>query len=192
MLININPENFIKGDPYTFTTTVSQDTYDLATDHYKIYGVDLDYNPPSPNSRLTIQRESFRERNRRRNGYVYTGPYDYGPYFRWYQPTNDRIRFSPVPQQSHTILVWYVPEFTELTSDSDTSEAAIEKYWLRYVELHAAIQAKTKSKQDVRTLFAQKKEMEKRISDAVMNQYLNQPHYATNVLDDYDYGYGAY
>ena len=176
--INLDPENFVSGTAHSISLVSGTHTYDLASDNYRVYAVDLLVG----SYRYNLQRHTIRERNKWQDAYV-TNTYEQVPVFRWFTPTNDDIQFTPTPSSAYTVEVWYIPSLTELSSDSDTTPAALENHWLKYVTTGAAIQAKIKAEEDYRALAGQKQQILNMIEQDFASKYLHTSQYAIDISE---------
>lgn len=76
----------------------------------------------------------------------------------------DNIMFAPVPDGVYSVRVWYVPASVDMTDPADTYDG--RDGWEEWVVLDAAIKAKTKAEEDVRTLQAEREQVYGRIAKA--------------------------
>ena len=141
---------YIKDD--TFSTDGTNDSYALSSvitdnDFYKLRGVDAKFNN---DTWITLQPFAFNERNK-------------NEFYRFYGIQNIRyrllgsnIKFTPLPDASVTVKLWYIPVAQTLVNDSDTYDD-INNY-SEYIIVDAAIKMMQKEESDVSVLMAQKKD----------------------------------
>lgn len=141
------------GEEYkSSTSTISADgtstDYNLPSDFFKLFGVDMPVGSVTRALRPYMRAE--------RNAYRYHGP-------TWrtvpkYLVTGSQIRFLPIPPAC-TITLFYAPTATALVNASDTVD--FPNGWERYVVLYAAIQALIKEESDVRDLRFELEKLER-------------------------------
>lgn len=151
----------------SFTTTNSQDNYDLSTvitddDFYKLRAVDAQINN---NDWTTIQRFNFNERNRLQNttGWSYLGISNVR-----YRLIGNEIIFSPAPDNNTNIKLWYVPRAVILSDDADTYNDF--NGWIEYVIVDCAIKMLNKEESDVSVLLNDKALLKRRIEEVANNR----------------------
>lgn len=145
-----------------FTTVANQDDYDLPADFYKMRGVDAQINGDNFS---TLRQFNFNERNR----YDAFGVWDINgiPAIR-YRLIGDKIRFTPQPDKTVNVKLWYIPVATKLVNDTDTLNDINQ--FAEYVVVDAAIKMMAKEESDVSVLAAQKAGLIKRITEAAENR----------------------
>lgn len=169
-------------DYYTISSNIVTDgtsnSFNLPSNFYKL--VLLEY---SLNGRMTpMKRFNFQEKNR----------YENNAQILRYRIIKDQIQFNPVPA-AQTVVLWYVPAFTRLSSDSDTLDGV--NGWEEYVVVEAAIKAAIKDEADVSALMAQKQALMKRIEDMSDNRDQGLPDRVIDVSNlnvPREYFYGDY
>ena len=131
--------------------------YDNAPAFYELKGVDLQI---AGQSFINVRQFNFNERNR------------FGDFSVWdligitnvrYRLINNSILFSPKPDRSATLRIWYVPLPPALVEDTDTLD--VLNSYSEYVIVDAAIKMLVKEESDVSTLQAHKEMLRKRIVD---------------------------
>ena len=126
---------FYFATPQAITTDGTNDSYALASDFYKLLGVDLKVN----NEWKTVHRFNFSERNR----YSLPGiqAQGRGELIR-YRLRGTRVLFAPLPSAGQSIRVHYAPTFTDLSADGDTFDGI--NGWHEWVVNHVALKALAK------------------------------------------------
>lgn len=158
LLVSAFGNNYYVATVSTFVTDGTNTLYNLPTDFYKLLGVDLALSA-SLDSFVTIKPFNFSDRNR----------YAVPNFQSFYGVTNLRYRLhgnqlflTPIPAASQTIRVWYIPEPTSVTSDSDSFDGI--SGWEEYVIVDAAIKALAKEESDVSVFMSQKEALRQRIT----------------------------
>lgn len=166
-------DNYFVSTPVTLTTDGTSTLYDLpngtnytaAPALYKLLGVDLALGN-SPDSYVTIKPFNFSDRNR----------FSVPNFQSFYGVTNLRYRLNgsqlwltPTPAANQSIRVWYIPQLTELSADTDKTVDLVSG-WSEYIIADAAIKCLQKEESDVSALFAQKQALIARIEAAAENR----------------------
>ena len=153
------------------------DTYALASDFYKLLGVDVlygsDYYP--------VKRFQFRHRHKPSSSASSGRNLQY-------RLRGSTIWFAPVPATTETIRIYYVPLFTALSVDADTFEFH-GAGWEEYVIVDAAIKALRKEESDTSFLISEKLALRQRIEEAAPTRESNEPE---QVVDVSRRNYGIY
>jgi hypothetical protein len=164
LLVSAYGNDYYVATPVTFTTDGTSDTYPLpdgtlysgASAFYKLLGVDLQ--TQSGQIWQTLKPFNFAERNR-------YAPYGVNSLYRnsamKYRLEGNSIWFTPLPQAGLTIKLWYIPQPSTLSLDTDTFDGI--SGWEEYVIIDAAIKALQKEESDVSVLLGQKQAMIVRI-----------------------------
>lgn len=172
----------------TFTTVGQQQDYEISTvisdgDFYKLRGIDAQLNG---DDWFTLKPFNFNERNRFQN----FGVWDYlGITNVRYRMIGDKLRFSPTPDSSIQIRIWYIPLATKLSDDADTLDDLNQ--FAEYVIVDAAIKMLNKEESDVSVLMAQKQALKRRIEEVANNRDAGDPESIQDVYienDDFFYG----
>ena len=160
----------------TFTTTAGTDTYALSTsagaNFYKLRGVDAKLNG---SDWFTLRPFSFNERNLRQEGSLSNV---LGVANLRYRLVGSNIVFSPVPDANTSVRVWFVPtaqQFTSTTPATSTTTFDDINGYAEYVVIDAAMKCLQKEESDVSILYAQKKDMKRRIEEAANNRDAGHP-----------------
>jgi hypothetical protein len=176
LLISAYGNDYSVATPATFQTDGTNDKYALpdgtlysaAPAFYKLLGVDLQVQ--GGQIWQTLKPFNFAERNR-------YAPYGVQSLYRntaiRYRLTGSNIWFTPLPQSGLTIQLWYIPEPTTLSADTDTFDGV--SGWEEYVIIDAAIKALQKEESDVSVLMAQKQAMISRIQAMAENRDAGSP-----------------
>jgi hypothetical protein len=151
----------------------STSSYSLPTDFYKLLGVDLVVD--SQGNAVTLKPFVFAERN----AYMFTPTWNVvGLAYLRYHMIGDSIRFVPVPNQTQTVKLWYIPALTKLSADADTLDGV--NGWEEYVVVDAAIKMLAKEESSTEVFQKQKKELIDRINKMAANRDPGSP---TRVTD---------
>jgi len=137
---------------------------------YKVLGLDLNLNPISNDSFITIPPFMFAERNR------YSVPNMqafYGLTNLRYRLQGNNVWFTPTPAASQTIRVWYIPRLSSLVNLTDVCDGV--SGWTEYIIVDAAIKMMQKEESDVTVLGLQKAALVQRIEAAAENRDAGNP-----------------
>jgi len=169
ILITVYEDYFVK-EPVLFITNGSDQSYPLAPDFYKMYGVDYGLNT-NQNAWVTLEKFNFISRNQ----FVYPqlNTTIIGPFNLKYRVLQDKIHFIPIPSGGQYVRYWYIPKPVTLLLDSDILPG--QSGWSEYVIVDAAIKALSKEESDVSVLMAQKMALKDRIEKSAMNRDVGQP-----------------
>ena len=143
----------------TFTLT-SANTYTLPSNFFKLRGLDYD----NAGSYITVPRFSFEERNRWQERYQ-RGDLEVWRAFRLMQGA---IYILPEDDFAGTYRLWYLLNYTAMTSDADTLSDLMG--WDEYVVVDAAIKCLRKEEQDTTELMQEKASMQSRISTSLSDR----------------------
>ena len=169
----------------TITTTSGIDTYPLndstssydiaATDFYKLRGIDAKLNG---NVWSTLIPFNFNERNLNQQGSITNV---WGLTNTRYRLVGENLIFTPSPNSSMDVKIWYIPTAQQFIQVGTTPPSAstvtfddINGY-AEYVIIDAAIKCLQKEESDVQVLFAQKAAMKRRIEEAASNRDAGSP-----------------
>lgn len=151
ILVMANSADYAIGAS-SFTTVVGNSEYSLPANFYKLKGVDAMLHGDEWSS---LQPFNFNERNRNSSA-------------SWGQSLGIRYRllggniiFSPVPDSTTSIKLWYTPLAVKLVAPSDT--LADLNQFSEYVIVDVAIKYLQKEESDVSVLMQQKAELKRRI-----------------------------
>lgn len=154
----------------TFTLT-SANTYTLPSNFFKLRGLDYD----NAGSYITVPRFSFEERNRWQERYQ-RGDLEVWRAFRLMQGA---IYILPEDDFAGTYRLWYLLNYTAMTSDADTLSDLMG--WDEYVVVDAAIKCLQKEESDASILTARKAELKRRIEGEATNRDASGPERITVV-----------
>ena len=174
----------------TFTTAANVDQYELSSivtdaDFYKLRGLDAQL---SGSEWTTLTRFNFNERNRYdgRGSWNGLGLLDIR-----YRLVGSTIMFSPVPDSSVNLNLWYVPKAVSLVDDTDTYDDI--NYYSEFIAVSAAIKMLDKEESDSRHLSSEKKNLKKRIEESSSNRDIENSDSVQDVYaQDNPYWYGRY
>lgn len=138
----------------------------VATDFYKVLGVDLD----AGGVNYRLRPFSFQERTMFNTTISnVTGLVDTR-----YHVQGDNLKLIPAPPPSGTITFWYVPQVAELVNDGDTitdkAGYGVILGWEEFIVVGAAIKVKQKEESDITALLAEKEMIRRRIEEAAGNR----------------------
>jgi hypothetical protein len=174
-------EDYYVAAPLTFQTDGTSAQYPLpdgtlysaAPAFYKILGCDLGLTG-NANAWVTLKKFDFISRNR----YLYpqvTSTY-LGVFNLRYRVVGDTIMFIPTPSAGQYVKLWYIPQLTQLSSDTDKIPQIMSGAgYSEYVIVDGAIKCLQKEESDVSVLQIQKMALIKRIEDSGMNRDAGQP-----------------
>lgn len=149
----------------SFSTNSGTDTYSLPAGMLKVMGVDLVKNT---NEAYTLKAFRWQERNQNRSPYYFNSSVNLK-----YQIRGNDIVFSPIPTDSNTIKLWYVPAFQTLSGGSDSFDGI--NGWEEYVVIDCAIKMKSKEESPVDELVMAKNDMKARILQASSGRDSTEP-----------------
>lgn len=172
----------------SFNTSANQEAYDLSTvvtddDFYKMRGVDAKLDG---DDWFSLKKFNFNERNKFQN----FGVWDYlGITNVRYRVLGNEIRFIPLPDSSIEIRLWYIPQSTRLSSDTDTYNDF--NGWIEYVIVDCAIKMLNKEESDVSVLLAEKQLLKRRIEEVANNRDAAEPESVQDIhAENNNYFYG--
>lgn len=174
-----------EGDYYIetaqFLTINKQESYDLDTiitgdQLYKLRGVDAKLNG---DQWFTLQPFQFNERNRRQNfgAWRYLGISNVR-----YRLVGNTIRFTPVPDDSIEVRIWYVPVAKTLVNDED--ELRELNNFSEYIIVDTAIKMLQKEESDTTVLERQKAALKRRIEEAANNREVGMGESVSDVYNE--------
>lgn len=178
LLLEAYGSNYGVTTPYQFTTVSGQNMYDLPENFYDLIGVDVKFDD---NKWQTVDKFNFNERNRYQDLGTWTvlGL----PSIR-YRIVGNKIMFSPTPDASTQIQIWYRPVSTILVNDSDELDDLNQ--YSEYIITDAAIKCMQKEESDVSILAAQKQALAQRIIDKAENRDASKPNSVTDIYAEDD------
>jgi hypothetical protein len=181
LLVQAAEDYFVKSQ--TIPIVAGQDEYNLPSDWYKTLGVDYYVN----NKPVPMSRFNFRDRHL----YNYL---DARPEIVRYGVWGQKLVFKPQAPQIASVVLWYVPTFTKLVTDSDVLDGV--NGWEEFIILDAAIKCMVKEESDPSALIAQLQMVKDRIATMSKDRDQGEPQKTTDIIgsryDQYrffDYGY---
>ncbi len=166
------------------------DKYTLATDFYKLVGVDLVLSAGASGEAVTLQPYMFSERNKYLNSYVSSFSNN-GAVRAKYRLQNDTIKLIPEPSGGFSLKVHYIPAMAKFVSDVDTFDGV--NGWEEYIVVDAAIKMLRKEESDITALTFEKRELTERIEAMANSRDAGNPEYVADVSRaSYDVTDGAY
>lgn len=157
---------FTKTTPQAITST-GADSYALATDFYKLQGVDLQMDSVTWQ---TLKPYMFSERN---NFSSWSGGVCK------YKLMGSFIFFKPPPPTGRALRLWYIPICPTLTADLD--EFDFINGWEEYVIIDTAIKMLVKEESPINELAAQKQAMRQRLDQMKVDRDIGMPMRITDV-----------
>ncbi len=164
----VNAGEFYYIATQTINITSGADSYPLASDFYKLLGVDLVVD--TLGNGVTLKPFQFEQRN----SYLFTPTWNVvGLSYLRYMLQGNNIKFVPVPSGANECKLFYAPAFQNLTTDSATFDGI--NGWEEFVVLDAAIKMLAKEESDVSVLAAQRGAMLQRIEDMKVMRDIGSP-----------------
>lgn len=163
--------------PETFTLS-GTNIRALPSDFYLLRGLDYDL---GGGEYVALAKYNFLERNRYRRSVARTLR---GHPTRQYRVLGSNIYIEPESQANGDYRLWYVPNITLLSSDSDTVDGV--NGWEEYIILDAAIRCMIKEESDPTGLMMLKSEIETRISDIASERDIGEPETISDSRHVYD------
>lgn len=162
-------DDYFFADPYTFVTDGTNDLYDLPTDFYKMYGVDLSLTGGN-DGWISIKQFNKAERNR----------YSVPNFQSFYGITNMRFRLrgnkiwlTPKPQGGQTIRLLYAPRPADLVGASSTLDGV--SGWEQYIVADVCMKYCGAEETDPQLFMVQKNALKQRIEEAAENRNVGEP-----------------
>lgn len=181
ILASYSAEYFVEEHPITTVSGTSE--YDLPVGFYKLAGLDLE----SGGNSYSVPKYNFADRNLQKNSAQFTStehPYRYRIY-------NNSLKLLPAPTGVYSLIMHYVPQFTELVLDDDVVNVSIVENWLEYAVVDVAIKVGIKEETDVRALMQQKAALGQRIVAMKENRDFANPETVRDVYAEED-AFGRY
>lgn len=170
ILIQKFGDDYYVASTYTYTTANGQQLYPLPADFYKLFLVEVALNPGDANSWVTIKKFERIQQNLWNYPNVYTF---YGITNLRYRVDGQNLHIVPLPTGGQTLRLTYAPRPQVLMADTDAFDGI--SGWEEYVVVDAAIKACIKEETDASALYAQKKDLLKRIEEAAENRDIALP-----------------
>lgn len=175
LLCTLYEDYYLSSVEFTLT---SSNTYTLPSGFFKLRG--LDYS--NAGSWISVPRFSFEERNKWQERYQ-RGDLEV---WRAYRLMQGAIYVLPEDDYAGTYRLWYLLNYTAMSSDSDTLSDLMG--WDEYVVVDAAIKCLQKEESDASLLMARKAELRKRIEAEAANRDASGPERITVVGNIDDFG----
>lgn len=177
-LIEAYQEEYVRNE-VTINVVSGTEYYELPTDFFKLYEVDVPINGRS----RSMKPFNKMSRNLLRNGILY-GNF-YLPRYRIVGRSSDQqvmgyIQFLPATFTG-TITMAYAPDYTPLVADDDCFITFMG--WEKYVVAYAARRALLKEESDVRNLDADLMRWDKEFETLKENRDLNMPQSVADMED---------
>lgn len=174
-LVQAYGAEYYVAEPYTYTTTQSQQLYPFPDDFYKLLLVELALNPQDTNSYITIRQFNFRQKNL----YNYPNQYTmYGVTNIRYREMGDNIMLVPMTQGGQTMRIWYVPRPNQLINLTDIVDCV--SGWEEYIVADLCIKMLAKEESDVSVFAAQKMAMAQRLAEMAITRNIGEPQSVTD------------
>lgn len=156
------------------TFTITDNTYPLPADHYKLLGVDVSCG----GEWHELKPFMFNERNIRTNG---VRALALGVIERLrYRILGGNLHITPADIAPGDYRIWYVPNVSRLTANGDAIDSEAER-WAEYIAVDCAIKCLAKEESDVSVLVMQKQALEKRIKEMATNRDAGSPQRISDV-----------
>lgn len=165
-LVTTEYENYYVSET-NITLVASQEDYDLPSDFYKLLGFDL----VTGDKRFTMFPWTLNERNRLINGWI-------GRPVR-YILKGGKVKFTPTPTAPGTVVCYYVPSPTALTTSSQSVE--VFNGYDEFIMLDAAIKCLQKEESDTAVLERERDRMEKIIIETMRGRDAGFPQRVTDI-----------
>jgi len=154
LVLNYGVDNFVDG--YEFTTAVSQTSYGIPTNIYKLCGLDLKVN----STWYSLLRFSHADRNKYLNATEEI--IDGKPRIRYILRTG-HLELQPAPTDTYGCRLWYVPQITPLVNTSDTIKNGIVDSFASYIIADVAFRMCSKEETERPDLAAERTEILQKI-----------------------------
>tara|TARA_R110002020_G_scaffold88168_7_gene216801 strand:+ start:532 stop:1224 length:693 start_codon:yes stop_codon:yes gene_type:complete len=157
----------------SFSLVSGQSTYEFSSlglgDFYKLLGVDAVQGTDT----VRVKRCQFSDRNVYKND---EGRYNHRGYANYeYAIRGNSIEFLPDPESTDTIKVFYIPQFTKLTKDSDLVDNRIMINWEEYAAIIAAMKMRHKEETSTTALERDLDRVRALIEEAAGNRDAAEP-----------------
>jgi len=164
----------------SFSLVSDQSTYEFSAisleNFYKLLGVDAIQGSDA----VRVKRSQFSDRNIFKND---EGRYNHRGYANYeYAIRGNSIEFLPDPTATDTIKVYYIPQFTKLTNDSDPVDSRIMINWEEYAVIVAAIKMRHKEETSTTALERDLERVRALIEEAAGNRDAAEPMGITDEL----------
>lgn len=177
ILVSAFADYYISSETFTLSGT---NLRALPSDFYKLRGVDYQI---SNGEWITLYKFNFERRNSKNREIIRTYR---GEPTRQYRLQGSNLRIEPENQADGTYRIWYVPNFTALSADTDTVDGV--NGWEEYIVVDAAIKCAIKDEMtDYTGLMAQKAALSKRIHDMAAERDAGEPEVIGDVQTDLFY-----
>lgn len=169
---------FIATGSYDITTTASTQDYDFsALNPWKV--ISVSYNDGSYD--YIMEPAAWSERHDLQTVEPTIIDDVNAPYR--YLLFGNRIKVIPAPPANKTIKLFYIPKWSNLTSDSDVIDAQIPEHYLTWAIADVAMKIKIKSEEPTQEVMALKQDIERLIREDANNRITKQIRYAPDVSD---------
>jgi len=99
-----------------------------------------------------------------------------------YMMMGQTLRVFPVPPTNPgNLLMWYVPQYTNLVLDTDVSEVSNDPGWDEFIVNQAVIAARIKEESDTTQLEARQQQIMQMIQTAMMNRDMGKHSHVVDV-----------
>lgn len=176
-------EDYYLADPVSFTLAAGEYQQDLASDFYKLVGVDYSLG----GSWVEVRKFNFNQRNLSSANVLNRV---YHPSIR-YRLMGSKLMFAPMDDAAGDFRYWYNPLYQPMTADTDEMDGF--NGWDEWVVLDAAIKCLRKEESDTKELMFDRSELEKSIFESAETRDAGAPEQITDVSQNgYGYGYGGF
>lgn len=150
LLVEAYGNDYFVASPQSISTDGTNYLFALASDFFKLLGVEVLYG--STARYISLKPFAFSDRNK-------------------FSSLN-----SPIPTSGQTVRVWYIPRVTALSADgTSTVDAITMQGWDEYIVADACIKALAKEESDVSVFMARKSSLGKRLEAEIENRDAGNP-----------------
>lgn len=183
-LIEAYGEDYEVATAFSVTTDGANDHFALATDFYRLLGVDLLVSGTGASSIwVSLKRFNFSDRNR----------YNAASFILRLGQTNLRYRisgnnvwFAPFPPSGTVTRIWYAPRFTPLVNDGDSFDGF--NGWEEWIVNDVALKILSKEESDMSGVQALQSVQNDRLASIMQNRDAGSP--STMIDMDASNGFG--
>lgn len=169
LLVNINKDFYLNSD--IIPVVAGTDAYTLPPDFWRSVGVDVS----EGNINYSMRRFNFAERNMYQTASA-------GKAITRYRIMGENIRFSPVPNWSGNVTLWYIPTAEILVNNTDTFDGIVG--WEEYVIVDCVIKIRSKREEDASVEMAQKKLLYSRIMNSANERDDGEPDRVRDIYNE--------
>lgn len=133
----------------------------LPSDFLKLRGVDVFYNPNSPDGYRTVSEYQFQQRNDKIYPTAGSSALLVGPFSFEFRLQGNKIHINPLQSAAnYQFRIWYTPDYIPLVLPTDTLQSYMDSQsWYDYAVVDVAIKVATMQDIDASPLMMQKQEL---------------------------------